>query len=54
VVDTRFVNRYCFFVLEVVRARVDPKLRAPRTIHHRGRGEFMVAGRVMRLRSRMK
>jgi len=54
VVDTRFVNRYCFFVLEVVRAWVDPKLRAPRTIHHRGRGEFMVAGRVMRLRSRMK
>lgn len=26
---------------------------APRTIHHRGRGEFMVAGRTIRLRSRM-
>lgn len=31
-----------------------PASRAPRTLHHRGRGEFMVAGRTIRLPSRMK
>lgn len=30
------------------------KLRATRTTHHRGRGEFMVAGRTLRSPSRMK
>ena len=53
VVDTRLVAKYNFFVLEVCRAWIDPAVHAPRTIHHRGRGEFMVAGRTIRLRSRM-
>jgi len=53
VVDTRLVTKYNFFVLEVRKAWFDPKVRAPRTIHHRGRGEFMVAGRTIRLKSRM-
>ncbi|MBW7900858.1 MAG: flavin reductase family protein [Rhodocyclaceae bacterium] len=54
VVDTRAVNRYGFFVLEVVHAWVDPAVTAPRTLHHRGRGVFMVAGETIRLPSRMK
>ncbi len=54
VADARLVERYCFFVLEVVKAWIDPSLRNPRTLHHRGRGEFAVAGRVIRLPSRMK
>jgi len=53
VVDTRLVAKYNFFVLEVCKAWIDPAVRAPRTIHHRGRGEFMVAGRTIRLKSRM-
>ena len=53
VVDTRLVAKYNFFVLDVCKAWIDPAVRAPRTIHHRGRGEFMVAGRTIRLRSRM-
>jgi flavin reductase (DIM6/NTAB) family NADH-FMN oxidoreductase RutF len=53
-VDARWAKRYCFFVLEVVGAWIDPAVVAPRTIHHRGRGEFMVAGRTVRLASRMK
>ncbi|HVN41449.1 MAG TPA: flavin reductase family protein [Steroidobacteraceae bacterium] len=52
--DGRLVRKYCFFVLEVCRAWIDPAVRSPRTIHHRGRGEFMVAGRTLRLPSRMK
>ena len=54
VADTRLVNRYNFFVLEVVKAWIDPAVQAPRTLHHRGRGVFMVAGEEIRLKSRMK
>lgn len=54
VVDARWVRQYNFFVLEVCQAWVDPAVRAPRTIHHRGHGEFMVAGRTICLPSRMK
>lgn len=51
VVDTRLVNRYGIFLLEVVRAWHDPSVKRPRTIHHRGFGTFMVAGREIRLAS---
>jgi len=54
VVDTRMVNKYSLFVLEVVKAWIDPAVGLPRTIHHRGRGQFMVAGKTIRLPSRMK
>lgn len=54
VTDARWARRYNLFVLEVVEAWIDPAVKAPRTIHHRGRGEFMVAGRTLRLRSRAK
>ncbi|HWR00628.1 MAG TPA: flavin reductase family protein [Chlorobaculum sp.] len=54
VVDTRMVNRYCFFVLEVVRAWVDPTVKNPRTIHHLGNGRFMVAGETIRSKSKMR
>jgi len=54
VADTRMVNAYGFFVLEVVQAWVDPAEKALRTIHHRGMGEFMTAGPSLKLPSRMK
>jgi flavin reductase (DIM6/NTAB) family NADH-FMN oxidoreductase RutF len=54
VVDTRMVPKYCFFVLEVVKAWIDPTVKAPRTLHHRGRGKFMVAGAEIKLKSKMK
>ncbi|MBK7791442.1 MAG: flavin reductase family protein [Betaproteobacteria bacterium] len=54
VVDTRMVNRYNFFVLEVVHAWVEPGRAEPRTMHHRGRGRFMIAGQTIALPSRMK
>jgi flavin reductase (DIM6/NTAB) family NADH-FMN oxidoreductase RutF len=54
VVDTRGVARYCFFVLEVVKAWIDPSRKDPRTLHHRGYGRFMVAGPTVRLPSRMR
>ena len=54
VADTRLVNRYNFFVLEVVKAWIDPDCRDPRTLHHRGRGAFMMAGETIRLPSKAK
>ncbi len=53
-IDARLATKYNFFILEVVKAWIDPSRKNPRTIHHRGRGVFMVAGRTIRLPSRMK
>lgn len=54
VVDTRMMNRYNFFVLEVVKAWLDPAMKNPRTLHHSGKGVFMVAGESIKLPSRVK
>ena len=54
VIDTRQVTRYNFFVLEVVKAWIDPACKDPRTLHHRGHGRFMVAGESIKLASKMK
>ena len=53
-VDADMVPRYGFFVLEVVAAWTDPTVKNPRTLHHRGWGAFMVAGRTIRLASKMR
>ena len=53
VADTRMVNRYNMFVLEVVKAWRDPAQKKPRTIHHQGFGTFAVDGETIRLPSRM-
>jgi len=54
VADTRLVNRYNFFILEVVQAWVDSAIKQPQTLHHRGNGVFVVAGETIKLRSAMK
>jgi flavin reductase (DIM6/NTAB) family NADH-FMN oxidoreductase RutF len=53
-VDTQLARKYNFLVLRVVQAWIDPTRKHPRTIHHMGRGLFMVAGRTLRLPSRAK
>ncbi len=54
IADGGWVNKYNFFVLEVVKAWIDPACKDPRTLHHRGNGSFMVAGETIKLRSAMK
>lgn len=54
VADTRLVNRYSFFILEVVKAWVDTSVKQPQTLHHRGNGVFVVARETVKLRSAMK
>ena len=53
VVDTRLVNSYGLFVLEVVKAWRDTKQKKPKTIHHHGYGKFAVDGEMITLKSRM-
>jgi len=54
VVDGKMIAKYNLFILEVVKAWVDPKHKHPQTIHHQGRGTFMVGGEIIRLPSKMK
>ena len=54
VVDDKMAAKYNFFILEVLKAWIDPRSKAPQTIHHRGRGVFMVAAETIQLPSRMK
>jgi len=54
VIDASMVDKYGLFILEVVKAWIDRSKKNPRTIHHCGRGVFMVAGRSIKLPSKMK
>jgi flavin reductase (DIM6/NTAB) family NADH-FMN oxidoreductase RutF len=51
VADRRLVAKYNFFVLEVIKAWIDPRRKRPRTIHHQGEGVFLVPGRTINLPS---
>jgi flavin reductase (DIM6/NTAB) family NADH-FMN oxidoreductase RutF len=54
VIDTKLVTRYGIFILEVVKAWMDPSNKHPRTIHHQGKGKFAVDGETIKLPSKMK
>lgn len=54
VADTRLVNKYNLFVLEVLKAWIDPAQKNPKTIHHHGYGTFVVDGETIKLKSKMR
>jgi len=54
VTDTRLVNRYNMFILEVCKAWIDSAQKNPKTIHHHGYGTFVVDGTTVKLKSRMR
>jgi flavin reductase (DIM6/NTAB) family NADH-FMN oxidoreductase RutF len=54
VADTRLVNRYNLFVLEVLKAWTNPAQKHPKTIHHHGYGRFAVDGEMIALKSKMR
>jgi flavin reductase (DIM6/NTAB) family NADH-FMN oxidoreductase RutF len=51
VIDRKLVVQYNFFILEVVKAWIDPRQKHPRTMHHQGKGVFLIAGRTIKLPS---
>jgi flavin reductase (DIM6/NTAB) family NADH-FMN oxidoreductase RutF len=54
VIDSSMVSKYDLFILEVVRAWIDPTQKNSKTIHHQGYGKFVVDGRTIRLASAMR
>jgi flavin reductase (DIM6/NTAB) family NADH-FMN oxidoreductase RutF len=54
VADTRLVNRYNVFILEVLKVWTDPRQKNPKTIHHHGYGKFVVDGETIKLKSKMR
>jgi flavin reductase (DIM6/NTAB) family NADH-FMN oxidoreductase RutF len=54
VIDMKLADKYNLFVMEVVQAWITPGIKHPRTLHHRGKGVFMVAGKEIKLPSKMK
>ncbi len=54
VTDRRLVNKYNLFILEVLKAWIDPAQKNPKTIHHKGYGVFVVDGPTITLKSRMR
>ncbi len=54
VIDRSLVNKYNLFIVEVLKAWVDPKQKQPKTIHHHGYGRFVVDGATITLKSRMR
>lgn len=54
IADTSLVDKYGIFVLEVLKAWIDPTEKQPKTIHHHGYGRFVVDGETIELASRMR
>ena len=54
VVDTRMLNKYNFFILQVVKAQVAVAPKYPTTVHYRGDGVFMISGKQVSYRKRFR
>ncbi|MBZ5658874.1 MAG: flavin reductase family protein [Acidobacteriia bacterium] len=54
VADRRLVSTYNLFILEVLKAWKDPAQKNPKTIHHHGYGTFVVDGKTIKLKSKMR
>jgi len=53
VVDSSLVGKYSLFILQGVKAWIDPKRKERRTFHANGDGTFVVDGRTLNLKKRM-
>lgn len=49
--DDAMVDRYNFFIFEVVKAHVAPSPKCPTTLHYTGNGVFMTAGKTISRRA---
>ncbi len=53
-IDASLIRKYSLFVFEVVKAHVATSPKYPTTVHYRGDGVFMLAGRSASYRKRFK
>jgi len=49
--DDALVDKYNFFIFEVVKAHVVPSPKHPQTLHYTGDGVFMIAGKMISRKS---
>lgn len=49
--DGRLIDKYNFFIFEVVKAHVAASPKHPETLHYTGNGVFMVSGKIIDRRS---
>ena len=52
--DARLVERYNFFIFEVVKAHVATAPKYPATLHYTGDGVFMVSGKIISRRAQFR
>ena len=52
--DEAMIERYNLFIWEIVAAHVAPVPKNPKTIHYRGRGHFMTAGKTIDLSEKFR
>jgi flavin reductase (DIM6/NTAB) family NADH-FMN oxidoreductase RutF len=53
-VDRSLIERYNFFILEVVKAHVAATPKYPKTLHYTGDGVFMVSGKIISRRAQFR
>lgn len=54
VIDTKLSRQYNIFILEGVKAWIDPLKSNPKTIHHEGKGNFIVASKRIHFDTKIK
>jgi flavin reductase (DIM6/NTAB) family NADH-FMN oxidoreductase RutF len=54
VIDMKMAKKYNIFILEVLKGWIRPSKERPRTIHHRGKGVFVVDGYEIKFPSKKK
>ncbi len=52
--DGTLIDKYNFFIFEIVKAHVAPSPRHPKTLHYTGDGVFMVAGKIVSRRAKFR
>ncbi len=52
--DAKLIPKYGLFIWRVVKAHVAASVKSPETIHYRGQGIFMIAGRTINRRKKFK
>ena len=52
--DDALVERYSFFIFEIVKAHAARSPKHPETLHYTGEGVFMIAGKIISRRSKFR
>jgi flavin reductase (DIM6/NTAB) family NADH-FMN oxidoreductase RutF len=54
VIDMKMATKYNIFILEVLKAWISTSKKRPKTMHHCGNGNFVIDGKMIKIRSNKK